>query len=418
MLLSRGAMRPITLRRIYEALHVSGINGAELSRLELSFDDYFEFLHALAPAVSRRAAAERSGRTDFRQLAATMPADPPRVDAAPPRWTSFDGKKTVELTKLRLDRGSTHLRLERVKNVRGWHRWRGLRTLETLQVLGCDTTELTSAAKPIRIRAIDVDHSSSACLRALLGSVDAEELTVGSETDPVSLSWLATCRSLRRMRISAPLVRGVSSLIGAPLQSLALGEVSIDDVLRGTLQTFASTLEDLRLDSAQAFLPDELGAITKFKALRSVTVPAFPELRRQWVDFAVSNPRIAFDFFTVQPHEPKGEQLSIEEEYRGVEIVKCVKGPKTAYEVADDLAERKGSEGSNEDLEDLLRPIAKAAKKKIDWRSEADTFVARTSDVATARWLIDAALDERRDNGTPKPQPLTKAGPTSTTRKR
>lgn len=389
-------MTPMTLRSIYDALHVSGIQGAELSRLELSFDDYFEFLHKLAPAVSRRAAAERSGRTDFRRLAATMPTDPPRVEPELPRWTIVDRKKVVELARVRLERGTTHLRLERVKNVRGWQRWERLRTLETVQVLGCDTTDLEVSQAPIPIRAIDVERSSSACLRALLGSTEVEELTLGSDTDAVSLSWLARYQSLRLVRISAPLVRSLSSLRGAPVQSLALAEVSIDDELRGTLQSLTSTLEDLRLDSGgRPFLPDELGALTKFKALRRVTVPAFPELRREWVDFAVSKPRIAFDFFAVAPRDPRRERLSIEEQYRGVEILMCVKGTKTVYEVADDLAERRGFSGSNEDLEDSLRPIAKAAKKKIDWRSEAETFVARTADLETARWLIDAAAEAK-----------------------
>lgn len=71
------------------------------------------------------------------------------------------------------------------------------------------------------------------------------------------------------------------------------------------------------------------------------------------------------------------------------------KKKKARYEISGDLTEArrlasKTWRGDNGDLEDELRAKAKAARRKIEWSSEADTFVAFVADLPTARWIVDA----------------------------
>ena len=55
-----------------------------------------------------------------------------------------------------------------------------------------------------------------------------------------------------------------------------------------------------------------------------------------------------------------------------------------------------GWDGNNSEVEDLLRPLARKAKKRrITWSSEGDTFVAQAGDVETCRWIIDQVLELR-----------------------
>jgi hypothetical protein len=228
-----------------------------------------------------------------------------------------------------------------------------------------------------------------------MASVDAAEVELGSETSPLNLAQLVRGHTrLRSFVATAPLVRGVSSLSGFPVEVLSLSQVALDDEWRSALGSLSSTLRRLMVDAGRPFSPEELGDFARMKALRQVQVPCFPELKKQWVDFAVAHPQIGFSFFSPAPPDAKRETFELEEVRRGVDIFRCAKGKKVSFEVAGDLsARRKGFGGSNEDMEDELRAVAKAAKKKVDWRSELDTFVARTPDVETARWLIDRALD-------------------------
>ena len=90
----------------------------------------------------------------------------------------------------------------------------------------------------------------------------------------------------------------------------------------------------------------------------------------------------------VQP-AAKTPRVSVVEIYRGIEILRVEVGKKTVYEVSGDLAAELGA-ADNGDLEDQMCGVAKRAKKKIQWSSEADTFVAQAADVEACRWLVDA----------------------------
>lgn len=378
-------MEPRTLRRLYDAMHRSGVTGPDMLRLDVSFDDYFEFLHRLAPAVSRRAVAERSLRSDFRALATTMAPDA-RAELPSPTWTTFERLKRVDLARAKV--GTDGLRLSGVKDVRGFG-GKSLSAVERIHAIDCDTGDARARVPPLRLRSVEVTDSSQTFLRTLLGSTRPRELTISTQRHPVHLTWLERATTLRRLRVSAPLVRGVAALRGAPLESLALADVPLDDELRDTLRALAATLETVSLQCGRSFRPDELGTLFEGPALRRVSVPSFPALREPWVTFAVSHPSVVFDFSSLNEPDANAETMALEETYRGVDIVKCVKRARVSYEVADDLAR----DGSNDDLEDELKPLAKAARKKVDWRSEGDTLVVRTSELKTARWVIDRALD-------------------------
>jgi len=85
--------------------------------------------------------------------------------------------------------------------------------------------------------------------------------------------------------------------------------------------------------------------------------------------------------------------LSLAEVCSGVEIIQVKKGKKTAFEVSGDFAaelhRRRRFDGNNGDLEDELSAVAKRAKKRIQWSSEADSLVAQAADLATARWIVE-----------------------------
>ncbi len=388
-------MNKETLRRFYEASFALGPNSAEMSALDAPFDDYYEFLHKIAPAVTRRSAAQWAMRLEYRKLAEGMPPDSPHPEPLAMEVISIEKKISVDLAKTKLASTCERLDIDRVKNVRGWKSLGRLRALRHLQVSLCDSNDRAPLTPPLRLETIDVESSTLECLRTVLASVNAPDVELASESAALDLAVLATCKRLRRVFVAAPLVRGVSRLRGHPIEELKLADAPLSDQLRDTIHSLAPTLRHLRFDAGRVFSPGELGSLSKLKALRQLAVPAFLELKKEWVDFAAANPRVGFTFFPFNPPDAKREVITVAEIHHGVDILRCVKGKKVAFEVADDLASRrKGYGGSNEDLEDELRARAKAAKKKIDWRSELDTLVARTTDVETARWVVDQAASK------------------------
>jgi hypothetical protein len=102
----------------------------------------------------------------------------------------------------------------------------------------------------------------------------------------------------------------------------------------------------------------------------------------------VAHPALDFVFTRLVP-PAKAPRVSLAEIHRGVDILRVELGKKVSFEIASDLAPDFDAE-DNEALEARARALAKAAKKKLSWSSEADTFVASAPDAATLRWLIDA----------------------------
>ena len=90
---------------------------------------------------------------------------------------------------------------------------------------------------------------------------------------------------------------------------------------------------------------------------------------------------------------------AIEEIYRGIDIIRVAGKKKTVFEVSGDLAGEilgtaPGWKGDNYTLEEMIRSMAKKAKKKgISWSSESGTLVVHARDVDTCRWIIDRVFE-------------------------
>jgi hypothetical protein len=131
--------------------------------------------------------------------------------------------------------------------------------------------------------------------------------------------------------------------------------------------------------------------LPELRALRRLEVPAYPEYRKEWIDWAVAHPDVACRFPRFEPPS-KRPGVELAEVYRDVDILRTGKGKQVAYEIAanlvDDILDTDAFD--NGELEDRLRALAKAEGRKVQWDSESDTFVARAKDVETCRWLIDS----------------------------
>jgi hypothetical protein len=79
------------------------------------------------------------------------------------------------------------------------------------------------------------------------------------------------------------------------------------------------------------------------------------------------------------------------ETYRDIEIRAVGSQKQRRYRIEESVAEVVDYDGSNGDLEEDLAPLAKKAKKQVEWSSEGDTLVAICPDVETCRWIIDRA---------------------------
>ena len=383
---------PAILRRFYEASIDAGPYGAAMRALDVTFEDYFEFLRMNGPLITRRSAAENAQRAEFRKLAEKMPPDPPTPEPPETNAVYFERKPKLALDKVKIDPACQGLHITRVKSVTGWASLARLRSLRHLSADIVDSNDTVVAPRKIRLDTLDVDSTSLECLRSVLSSFDAARVSFGDTPGVMDLRSLPLGRKITHFRAAATLVRGVSALSKSPIEDLCLGYVEIDDELRALLASLAPTLSRLVLTPTKLYHPKELGDLSRLPALRQVLAHTSKEHRAAWIDCAVAHPKVGFSFYAFDP--PTGEVCTLEALHRGVDILRFErKGKKPSFEVAGDLASmRKRYRGSNEDLEDELRAEAKRAKKKIAWSSENDMLVGRAADVDTCRWIIDGAL--------------------------
>ena len=221
---------------------------------------------------------------------------------------------------------------------------------------------------------------------ALIG---AKKLVVGHNADAVlDISSLAAHGKLADLSAGAPFLRGVDALAKLPITQLGLGGAPVDDALHTGLLGISKTLRSLRLATLGPVEPAALPELADLPKLERFQLTLFPGQSEAWLEFAVAHPQIGFRFGKVKP-DPKREQVSVEDLHGGVAILRIAKGKKTSFEVSGDLAVDFGCD-DNDELETTARKLARKAKKKIQWSSEADTFVARCKTADDCRWLIDA----------------------------
>lgn len=386
-------MTPATLRKLYEASIDDGLYGARMEKVNVSFDDYFAFLRMESPLATRRTAATNAARPAFQELAATIPVDPPAPDPPERNDVWIERKPKVALDKIAIDPKCQGLHLDRIKAISGWASLTRLRSLRHLGVLVCESTDTNAAQRKMRLETLELGFTSFGCVKSVLSSVDAADVSIGDVPGVVNLAALPLGRRMTHLSVGAALLRGVSCLARRPIEELSLGYVEVDDELRTTVASLAPTLRRLHLTPTKLFHPEELGDLSRMKALRHVLAHASREHRAAWIDFAVAHPKVGFSFSDIEP--PTGEVCTLEVLHRRVDILRIArKGKKPSFEVAGDLAsQRRRYRGSNGDLEDELRAAAKKVGKRIAWSSENDMLVGRAADVETCRWIIDRALD-------------------------
>jgi hypothetical protein len=385
------AVRPAVLRHYYETTYGGRGETAE-TFAGATFDEYVAIRRLRGPRLTARAAAVSAPRDDFRAQAEKLPPDPPRPEVPLPVTTHLERKAALDLRTAPFTRGSTRVIVDRVKQVSGWEGLRAVSGLDDLDVVFCACERGEQLEPPLALRKASIRECSDACLDLLLRGTRTRELDLVHSVSPaLDLGLVAEHRRLETLTVTAPLLRGLASLDALPLHKLYLGRVEPDDDLPRLLAALAGTLADLALGGARPFGPDVLPDLPHLAFLR---VPGYPEAREAWIDFAVAHPSIGCFFPTFTPPSPREPVLTVEEIYRGVDILRATKGAKVEFEIAANLAELVPDfPGDNGDLEDQVKEAARAAKrKKITWSSEADTFVARAPDVETCRFLIDAAL--------------------------
>lgn len=396
-------VRPDLLRRFYEAAWDGGVSPEDLYR-DATFDEYHALQRVLFPLVTRRTAAEGAPIERFRALAAEIPPDPPPpAPPPPPKLAVLTRSPSVDLTGVEAD--VEGLILDRVKAISGWAALPRFSRLRLLDVLLSGTDDPEGPPAPVAIDKVEVRECSAACLRIALRSTAARTLSFSTQELPVvDLGALAHHTALRDLSAGAPLVRGLEHLGRWPLTRLSLALVHVDDALRAGLGALSGSLEELSLSTLDPLDPSALPDLGAFPHLRRVKITIQAASREAWIDYAVAHPAIDFVFTRLAP-PAKAPRVSLEEIYRGVDILRVEQGKKVTFEIAGDLAPDLGAE-NNEALEERARALAKAAKKKLSWSSEADTFVAQAADAATLRWLLDALHGS--EGGAPEKKPAKK----------
>lgn len=397
----RRVIRASVLRRYLQVCYGRGASAAQSDPEAFrgaSWDEYLALMRLAYPGITAKNAARMAWtRPDLAARAEALPDEPPAVNPDPTPWAGSWVEKRAKVDLRRVPgpgKDGAALVIVRVNAVSGWQGLRAMAGLKRLVVHGCGTAETAAVRPRVRLLDVDLEDSAPAAVEVVLASTTTERLSlVGKPGVAIELAPLAGHRRLRRALIAGAEVRGVRALRGLPLEELTLGNVAIDDELVETMASWAPTLRSLRLATPTAIGPDRL-PLGRLGALERLAISGHPAHRAAWIDLALARPELACDF--TAPPAPPGPVTTSEvaEVYRGVELFR-VDEPrkKPRFELADDLAGELALAGDNGDLEDVLRPRARKAGKKLTWSSEADTLVAWAADVATLRWLIDEARD-------------------------
>lgn len=385
-------VRPELLKRFYAMILDGAFDPAIYA--DTTFDEYHALRRVFFPGVTRQTAAANA---PFEHLRAGAPPDEVKPEPAPPargiKPFNLNRLPRVHLGEAAIPEDVQSLVLDRIKALEGFRFLPRFKVLEVLTVALCEAADRAPASPPVALDRVEIRGCSPACAETLLRSTSARAVSFNFPA-PVSLALLDGHPILRELSAGAPLVRGLERLSGRPLESLSLGSVTVNEQLRAVLATLARTLRALSLTATHPFGPEMLPDLSSFPELRRLTISAadFADRREAWLSYAVAHPRIDFVFGRVVPSS--GAQMKVAEIHRGVDVLRTEKGAKVVFEVSGDLASEGGAD-DNGALEDRLREAAKAAKKKVKWSSEADTFVAQTADLNTARWIVDQIIDPK-----------------------
>jgi hypothetical protein len=385
------SVRPPILRRYIEATF--GGRGPDRDAVAgATFDEWFALLRMVSPKVTAHRAALNAPTEELRAYAARFPKERD-VEPALKRFAEVGKRAAVDLATAPLEPGLQSLQLSRLKSIDGWEALRGL-PLEDLSIVLCTNPRGAPLSPKMKLHELRINSSDEATVAFALSSFSVEELALTYKGTVFDLARLADQDRLTSLWVGASLVRGLEHLSDRRFSYLGLFDLEPDEATRRGFALLADRVESLSLDATRPFGPDLL---PEMPSLRRLQVPGYEAYREAWIDYAVAHfPRIGC-FFTT-PTQPDDRTVSVEEIYRGIDILRIVARGKTKFEVSGDMTEEVMArdpswDGSNGDLEDELRKVAKRAKRKLSWGSEADNLVAWAADVETCRWLIDQIVD-------------------------
>jgi hypothetical protein len=385
-------IRPHVLSAYYEATFGRGAGAAQsvdAAFADATFDEFLALMRTVYPELAPRTAARMTRRADLRAIAESFPEAPPTADPEYTLW-DLDGA-LIDAAKKTPPRGADAVVLKGIKRLRSFDSLSRVKHLRWLWARMC-APAFDPPARRLAVDEIDLAECKPDFTRSLLQATSALRLSWMEYRGAVDLACLAGHDRLTSVWAHGSWVRNPRALRGRRLKELALGRVKIDGALRELLASTGPSLRLLDLVSADDIAPGDLpfDAMTR---LERVKLCVHPTHRAAWIALALARPAVRFDFGPPPMAQAKLPEIDVVETHRGVDILSLTKGTKVRYRLECNVAEEVGYPESNGDLEDDLAPFAKAAHKKIDWGSEADTLVATCSDVATCRWVIDTAIE-------------------------
>jgi hypothetical protein len=279
--------------------------------------------------------------------------------------------------------------IDRIAKTLNWEALRGLSELKRVSCILVEAASPSWQGDRLQLEELNLNECGRPLENVMLSMCSSRHITLDSRAAWPKLGAVRRHSSLCSLSISAPIVRDVAQLQGLALGRLILGNVEPDESLFATLKNMSKSLTHVRIFTTAPFAPERLPSSL---ALRELSVTGHLDYRKEWIDHAVSHPECCFLFPSPASRQPT---IRLAEIYRGVDILRVRRGKKLEFCVETDLASFLADfDGSNGDLEDLLKPRSKEAPSPIRWGSEADTLVAFSKDIASCRWVVDAALGE------------------------
>jgi hypothetical protein len=295
------AVRVEILRNYYE----SSFDGLTRDRYRgATFGEFVELVRIAFPGTtpaSARQLAAAQGRPDL----ARSPIAPARSRDPEPLWEDPDLEKLArnpphvfiqnsgKVDLSRLLAGTRARILTAHKNVvRGWNGLaEGDRWLH-IQFYSCKTSDHHALDRPQACQHLVVSGCDDGCLHVLLTSTRCKIVRVVHRAR-VDLGLLRGHSGLESLYVDAPLVHGGGRLDTRSLRKLSVIAIGSFAELRPVVRASAARLERLEVGPAEPFLPGDLG---KLPRLRRLSVRAYPQLRSEWIDFAVAHPQTRVEF--------------------------------------------------------------------------------------------------------------------------
>jgi len=376
-------MRPEVRRRYYES--VFDDKAGERFR-GATFDEYYELLRARSPGMSRWSAAIRGAsnwRGDFLALAGGFEEDPePETDTegavlarSHPHLRVVAAKGEIDLRK-RIKRPDVAVLEMQRQTITGWDALGKARWLH-VELRMCKAGEVFPLAAPPapceRARIADCDDG---CVVSLGRSLRCRALFV-LHARTIDLRAFAAHDALTELVLSAPILLGARHLTTRSLRKVQLAAVDYGPEVRALLEANAAALEEVKIRCDAAFAPADLPSLPR---LRILTVPAFPPLRRAWLDFAMKRTDLALEF-SHPGHVPGETRYQLVEAAGRGNVVRVHRQKKEEYELRD-LADAPGEVA----IASTLPAEAKKAKHKLRCTTEGGVIVAASAELEACRW--------------------------------